>query len=79
MIRVGVQVWPTDYSASPVDIARAAEERGFESFWMPDHTHIPVSRLSPYPDGGELPRQYLHLYDPVVTLAALASATTSRI
>jgi probable F420-dependent oxidoreductase len=76
MIKIGVQVWPTDYSASPVDIAVAAEERGFESFWVPDHTHIPVSRTSPYPDGGELPRQYPRLLDPIVTLAAVASATS---
>src|SRR5579863_9444213 len=69
-------MWPTDYSASPVDVAVAAEERGFESFFVPDHTHIPVSRLSPYPEGGELPVQYLHLLDPIVTLSAVAAATS---
>jgi probable F420-dependent oxidoreductase len=69
-------MWPTDYSASPVDIAVAAEERGFESIWFPDHTHIPVSRITPYPDGGELPGQYPHLLDPIVALAAVASATS---
>jgi probable F420-dependent oxidoreductase len=76
MTTIGVQMWPTDYSASPVDVAKAAEERGFESFFVPDHTHIPVSRLSPYPEGGELPRQYPHLLDPIVTLSAVASATS---
>lgn len=75
MINIGLMTWPTDYSASPVDVAVAAEERGFESIFVPDHTHIPVARLSPYPEGGELPRQYLHLLDPLAALAAVASAT----
>lgn len=76
MTRIGVMMWPTDYSASPVDVAVAAEERGFESVFVPDHTHIPTSRHSPYPEGGELPRQYPHLLDPIVTLAAVAAATS---
>jgi probable F420-dependent oxidoreductase len=69
-------MWPTDYSASPVDVAVGAEERGFESIFFPDHTHIPVSRLSPYPEGGELPKEYPHLFDPLSSLAAAAAATT---
>ena len=69
-------MWPTDYSASPVDIAVAAEERGFESIFVPDHTHIPTARRTPYPEGGDLPREYLHLLDPIVALSAMAAATT---
>jgi probable F420-dependent oxidoreductase len=76
VIKLGVQMWPTDYSASPVDVAVAAEERGFESFFVPDHTHIPVSRASPYPEGGELPREYPHLLDALTALTAAAAATT---
>ncbi len=76
MIKLGVQMWPTDYSASPVDVAVGAEERGFESFFVPDHTHIPASRLSPYPEGGELPREYSHLVDALTALTAVAAATS---
>jgi probable F420-dependent oxidoreductase len=72
---IGLQMWPTDYSASPVDVAVAAEERGFESIFVPDHTHIPTSRRTPYPEGGDLPREYLHLLDPIAALAAMAAAT----
>jgi probable F420-dependent oxidoreductase len=72
---IGLQMWPTDYSASPVDVAVAAEARGFESIFVPDHTHIPTSRRTPYPEGGDLPREYLHLLDPIAALAAMAAAT----
>lgn len=75
MTRIGLMTWPTDYSAPAVEVAVAAEERGFESVFCPDHSHIPVSRLSPYPEGGELPLQYKHLLDPLVALAAIAGAT----
>jgi probable F420-dependent oxidoreductase len=69
-------MWSTDYSVSPVEATVAAEERGFESVFLPEHTHIPTSRRSPYPDGGELPGQYLHLVDPIVALSAMAAATS---
>src|SRR5690348_15126241 len=71
----GIAVFPTDYAADPATIARLVEERGFESLFFPEHTHIPVSRRTPYPAGGELPAQYSHTYDPFVALAAAAVAT----
>jgi hypothetical protein len=54
----GVVMFPTEYSIAPDELARALEERGFESVWFPEHTHIPASRKSPWPGGGELPRDY---------------------
>jgi probable F420-dependent oxidoreductase len=74
-MRFGIAVFPTDYAADPATIARLVEERGFESLFFPEHTHIPVSRRTPYPAGGELPAQYSHTYDPFVGLAAAAVAT----
>ena len=76
-MRYGLTLFPTDYSISPVDLARAAEERGFESIWFPEHTHIPLSRKSPWPGGAELPRMYYDVMDPFVALAAAASVTTT--
>ena len=72
----GVVMFPTDYSIRPDDLARAAEERGFESLWFPEHTHIPASRRSPWPGGAELPQEYWHSYDPFVALTAAALATS---
>jgi probable F420-dependent oxidoreductase len=71
----GVVMFPTEYSMAPDDLARALEERGFESVWFPEHTHIPASRQSPWPGGGELPREYWSAYDPFVALMAAAAAT----
>ena len=48
----------TDYSMSAMELARALEERGFESVWAPEHSHIPLSRKTPFPGGGDLPKQY---------------------
>ena len=73
----GVYMFPTDYAMRPDDFARAAEDRGFESVWFPEHTHIPASRQSPWPGGGDLPREYWHSYDPFVALTAAAAATTN--
>ena len=53
----GVVIFATEYSIRVDELARAAEERGFESLWLPEHTHIPTSRRSPWPGGGELPRR----------------------
>lgn len=61
----------------PDALARALEERGFESLWIGEHTHIPTSRRTPYPAGGELPPQYLRMMDPYVSLMLAASATDS--
>jgi probable F420-dependent oxidoreductase len=72
----GVTIFPTDYSISPADLAVAAEERGFESMWFAEHSHIPVSRKSPWPGGADLPKMYYDTFDPFVALAAAASVTT---
>ena len=58
----GVSLFPTDYSIAPAELARAAEERGFESVWFPEHSHIPLSRRSAWPGGGELPKMYTGIY-----------------
>ena len=73
----GINIFPTEYSIEPAELARQAEDRGFSSLWFPEHTHIPVSRLSPYPGGGDLPRPYYDSYDPFVALAMAAEATTT--
>jgi probable F420-dependent oxidoreductase len=77
-VRYGVAIFLTDYSADPGTVARMVEERGFESLFFPEHTHIPTSRKTPYPAGGELPKPYSHTLDPFVALAA-AAAVTERI
>jgi alkanesulfonate monooxygenase SsuD/methylene tetrahydromethanopterin reductase-like flavin-dependent oxidoreductase (luciferase family) len=64
----------TDYSMSAPELARALEERGFESVWAPEHSHIPLSRKTPFPGGGDLPKQYYDAMDPFVVLAAADSA-----
>jgi probable F420-dependent oxidoreductase len=74
-VRIGLTIFLTDYTLEPERLGRLAEERGFESLLLPEHTHIPASRESPYPAGGELPRKYAHTYDPFVALAFIAAAT----
>ena len=71
----GAAMFFTDYSMAPGELGRALEQRGFESLWAPEHSHIPVSRASPFPNGGELPKQYYDVMDPFVTLSAAAAAT----
>ncbi|MGE0701011.1 MAG: LLM class F420-dependent oxidoreductase [Hyphomicrobiaceae bacterium] len=71
----GVAIFFTDYSIGPVDIAQALEERGFESLWAPEHSHIPLSRKSAFPQGGDLPKKYYDVMDPFVTLPAAAAVT----
>jgi probable F420-dependent oxidoreductase len=71
----GVMMFPTDYAVAPDEIARMAEERGFESLFFPEHTHIPAARETDYPGGGELPPEYSHTHDPFVGLTAAAAAT----
>jgi probable F420-dependent oxidoreductase len=75
-VKFGVALFPTAYSVAPADIARLAEERGFESLFFTEHTHIPASRATPYPAGGDLPKEYWHTYDPFVALAQAAAVTT---
>jgi probable F420-dependent oxidoreductase len=72
----GVTTFATDYSIRPDDLARWLEERGFESLWLPEHTHIPVCRRTPFPDGGELPVEYSHTLDPFISLTVAAHATS---
>ena len=74
-LKFGLAIFPTEYSIEPTEIARLAEERDFESLFFPEHTHIPVSRDTPYPGGGELPREYSHIHDPFVALSMAAAAT----
>jgi probable F420-dependent oxidoreductase len=73
----GASMFFTDYSMAPGALARALEERGFESVWAPEHSHIPVSRRSPWPGGAELPKRYYDTMDPFVSLTAAAAATTT--
>jgi probable F420-dependent oxidoreductase len=75
-MQVGVRIFATDYAIRVDDLARAAEERGFESLWLPEHTHIPVSRRSPWPGGPVLPPEYWHTHDLFVALATAAAVTT---
>src|SRR3984893_4871247 len=71
----GAAMFFTDYSMAPAELGRALEARGFESMWAPEHSHIPLSRKTPFPSGGELPKQYYDAMDPFVTLTAAAAAT----
>src|SRR5215472_3709140 len=71
----GVSMFHTDYSIPAVQLAPALEERGFESMWAPEHSHIPVPRRTPFPGGGELPRPYYEVMDPFVVLTAAAAVT----
>ena len=73
----GVAIFATDQSADPATVARMAQDRGFESLFFPEHTHIPVSRRTPYPAGGELPAEYSRSHDPLVAMAFAAAATTT--
>jgi probable F420-dependent oxidoreductase len=71
----GAAMFFTDYSMAPGELARALEARGFESLWAPEHSHIPSSRKTPFPSGGELPQKYCEAMDPFVSLTAAATAT----
>ncbi|HEY3066013.1 MAG TPA: LLM class F420-dependent oxidoreductase [Methylomirabilota bacterium] len=74
-MKTGVLIFATDYAIRIDELARAAEDRGFESLWVPEHTHIPTSRRSPFAGGAELPREYKHTLDPFVALSAAAAVT----
>jgi alkanesulfonate monooxygenase SsuD/methylene tetrahydromethanopterin reductase-like flavin-dependent oxidoreductase (luciferase family) len=77
-VQYGLWHFPTDYSMPFPDLAVAAEERGFESIWLVEHSHIPASRKAPFPGGGELAKMYYDTLDPFVALAAAASVTRRR-
>ncbi len=74
-MKFGIAMFPTEYAMDPASLGRECEARGFDSLYFPEHTHIPTSRESPYPGGGELPREYTHTLDPFVSLTAVAAAT----
>ena len=74
-MKIGFYYFATDYSMPIVEVAKELEAHGYESLFVPEHTHIPASRRSPWPGGPELPRQYSHTLDPYVGLAAAAAVT----
>src|SRR5213082_1701809 len=74
-MRIGAAMFFTDYSMSPTELARALEERGFDSLWVPEHSHIPLTRKTPFPSGGDLPKKYYDVMDPFVALGAAAAVT----
>ncbi|MGW4233247.1 TIGR03619 family F420-dependent LLM class oxidoreductase [Streptomyces sp. NPDC004980] len=77
-MRIATTIFLTDETITPVRLARELEQRGFAGLYLPEHTHIPVSRDTPYPAGGELPREYGRTLDPFVALGQ-ASAVTERL
>jgi probable F420-dependent oxidoreductase len=74
-VKFGVAIFPTDYAISMAELAPAAEQLGFESLWVAEHSHIPVSRRSPWAGGAELPKHYWHTMDPFVALTVAAMAS----
>jgi probable F420-dependent oxidoreductase len=76
-VEFGIACFATGYGLDPATLARLVEERGHRSLYFPEHTHIPASRETPYPAGGELPRKYAHTYDLFVALTAAATATST--
>ena len=75
-MRFGITMIPADYAVSPVRLGVLVETYGFDSIWLGEHSHIPVSRESAYPSGGELPEEFSHFHDTMISLAAIASVTT---
>ena len=67
----GITMIPADFAVSPVRLGVLVEEFGFESVWIGEHSHIPVGRTSAYPSGGELPDEFLHFHDTMISLAAM--------
>jgi len=74
---IGAVMFFTEYSMGPAALGRALEERGFESLWVPEHSHIPLSRLTPYPAGGPLLRAYYDIMDPFLVLNTAAAVTST--
>ncbi len=74
-MKIGAAAFFTDYSLAPAALGRALEERGFESCWAPEHSHIPVNRATGFPSGGDLPKAYYDTLDPFVALTGVAAAT----
>ena len=76
-MQIAAAMFFTDYSMSPAELAPALEARGFESLWAPEHSHIPLTRKTPFAGGGELPKRYYDVMDPFVALTAAAMVTTT--
>jgi probable F420-dependent oxidoreductase len=76
-MKFGIAIFPTDYAIPMAELGPAVEERGFESLWVAEHSHIPLSRETPWPGGPDMPKQYWHTLDPFVALTAAAVATTT--
>ncbi|MET7681433.1 LLM class F420-dependent oxidoreductase [Streptomyces sp. NPDC005423] len=74
-MRIAVTIFLTDETVTPVRLARELEERGFAGLYLPEHTHIPAERTTPYPAGGDLPREYGRTLDPFVALGQAAAVT----
>jgi probable F420-dependent oxidoreductase len=74
-MQFGAAMFFTDYSMGPGELGLALEQRGFESLWVPEHSHVPISRATPFPSGGDLPRPYYDIMDPFVALTAAAAVT----
>ena len=77
-MKFGMFYFPTDYSIQMPELAPAIEERGIEALFVCEHTHIPSSRKTPFPGGGDLPKKYIHTHDPFIALA-FAAATTKKL
>src|SRR5258706_9355382 len=76
-MEIGASIFFTDYSMAPTDLAAALEERGFDSLWVAEHSHIPVTRRYTHPLGeAALTKEYFDVMDPFVTLSAAAAVTT---
>ncbi|MFE2235903.1 LLM class F420-dependent oxidoreductase [Streptomyces sp. NPDC059442] len=74
-MRISTTIFLTDETITPVRIARELERRGFAGLYLPEHTHIPVERATPYPAGGDLPPEYARTLDPFVALGQAAAVT----
>ena len=74
-VKFGLAIFPTEYAISMTELAPLVEQAGFESLWVAEHSHIPTSRQTPWPAGGELPKHYWHTMDPFVALTAAAMAS----
>src|SRR5207248_2972757 len=75
-MKFGIAIFATDKSIGVAELAREVEERGFQTLWVPEHTHIPTSRRSPWPGGPELPEHYKRTLDPFVSVTVAAVSTT---
>jgi probable F420-dependent oxidoreductase len=78
-MKFGIATFVTDEGIRPDKLGKALEERGFDSLFIAEHSHIPTSRKSPYPGGGDLPRVYYRTLDPFITLTAVAAATENLV